>query len=244
MIGLGTIVNTCAVILGGTLGLVVKKGLREEMCDSLMHALGLATIFVGLGGALTGIIKIDGSTLLAGNSMLLILSLVIGTLLGEILNIDFHMEHLGHRIRDAVNMQHNSQFVEGFLANTLVICIGAMAVVGSLQDGLNGDHSMLYTKAVLDAIISMVFASTLGIGVLFAAIPLFFFQGSITLLAKIIAPLLSDALISNISFIGSILIFAVGINLLFNKKIKVANMLPALLIPIFYNILLFCLAYL
>ena len=134
-------------------------------------------------------------------------------------------------------MKGDSKFVEGFVTNALVICIGAMAVVGSLQDGLNHDASMLYAKAVLDCLISMVFAATLGVGVIFAGAVLFVYQGSITLLASLIAPYLNDGLINNISYIGSVLIFGVGINLIFGKKIKVGNMLPALLVPVIYEII-------
>lgn len=237
MIGLGTIVNTAAVVIGGGAGLLVKKALTESMQDSMMKALGIATMFIGLGGAMAGMMTVEGSTLVTGKTMLMILSLVLGTLAGELLDIEKHMEELGDWIRVKVHMEGQSRFTEGFVTNALVICVGAMAIVGSLQDGLSHDPSMLYAKAFLDAIISMIFASTLGIGVLFAAIPLGVYQGSITICAAIIAPFLSEALIGNLSYVGSILIFVVGLNLAFGKQFKVGNMLPAILVPVIYEII-------
>jgi len=237
MIGLGTIVNALAVATGGIAGLIVKKGLSENIQDTLMKALGLATVFIGLSGALTGLIYIENGVIKTSGGMLMIISLVLGSIAGEFIDIENKLEILGEKIKVAVKMKGDSKFVEGFVTNALVICIGAMAVVGSLQDGLNHDASMLYAKAVLDCLISMVFAATLGVGVIFAGAVLFVYQGSITLLASVIAPYLSDGLINNISYIGSVLIFGVGINLIFGKKIKVGNMLPALLVPVIYEII-------
>lgn len=237
MIGLGTIVNALAVAAGGIAGLIIKKGLSENIQDTLMKALGLATVFIGLSGALTGLIYIENGVIKTGGSMLMIISLVLGSIAGEFIDIENKLEILGEKIKVAVKMKGDSKFVEGFVTNALVICIGAMAVVGSLQDGLNHDASMLYAKAVLDCLISMVFAATLGVGVIFAGAVLFVYQGSITLLASVIAPYLSDGLINNISYIGSVLIFGVGINLIFGKKIKVGNMLPALVVPVIYEII-------
>ncbi|WP_066714481.1 DUF554 domain-containing protein [Clostridium sp. Marseille-P299] len=234
---MGTIANVFAVIIGGIIGLLLNDKLEKRFEDSLMQALGLCVIFIGAGGAFTGMVKIINSKLSTTGTMLMIISLLLGTLIGEIVRIEDRLEGLGERLKKLVKANSNNQFVEGFLSNTLVICVGAMAVVGSLNDGLLGDHSMLYAKAVLDAIITMVFAATLGIGTLFAALPLGIYQGAITVLSRFIAPYLNDALISDLSFIGSILIFGVGINLAFGKKFKVGNMLPAILVPVFYHLL-------
>lgn len=234
---MGTIANVFAVIIGGIIGLLLNDKLEKRFEDSLMQALGLCVIFIGAGGAFTGMVKIINSKLSTTGTMLMIISLLLGTLIGEIVRIEDRLEGLGERLKKLVKANSNKQFVEGFLSNTLVICIGAMAVVGSLNDGLLGDPSMLYAKAVLDAIITMVFAATLGIGTLFAALPLGIYQGAITVLSRFIAPYLTDALISDLSFIGSILIFGVGINLAFGKKFKVGNMLPAILVPFFYHLL-------
>lgn len=240
MKGLGTIVNVAAVIAGSGIGLLIKNGLRQRFQDILMQACGIATIFIGIGGALTGLLKITPQGALeTQNTMLLVFSLVLGSLLGEALNIELHMEHLGDTLKALVNVKKDTQFVNGFVTATLVICIGAMAIVGSIQDGLTGDYTMLLAKSLLDFVIVMVFASTLGIGVMFAAIPLGVYQGGITLGASLISGYMNETLISNLSCIGSVLIFCVGVNLAFKKMIKVGNMLPAILVPIVYNFLTF-----
>lgn len=233
---MGTIANVFAVIIGGIIGLLLNDKLEKRFEESLMQALGLCVLFIGAGGEFTGMLKIMNSELSTSGTMLMIVSLLLGTFLGEIARIEDRLEGLGERLKKLVKANGNNQFVEGFLSNTLVICVGAMAVVGSLNDGLLGDPSMLYAKSVLDAIVTMVFAATLGIGTLFAALPLGIYQGAITILSRFIAPFLNDALISDLSFIGSILIFGVGINLAFGKKFKVGNMLPAILIPVFYHL--------
>lgn len=238
---MGTIINAAAVVLGGGIGFFVKGGLPARMRDLLMQALGLCTMFIGITGAISGMMKVEGNTLSSQGTMLLIFSLGIGALLGEALRIEDRMEALAEHLKH-ITKSNDNRFVEGFVSNSLIICVGAMAVVGALQDGLLHDSSMLITKAILDGVISMVFASALGIGVLFAALPLFIYQGGITLLASVLAPLFSDTLIQNLSYVGSVLIFGVGINLFFGKQIRIGNLLPALLIPIAYEIFLtlFC----
>lgn len=231
---MGTLINVAGVLLGGTIGLIVKGGLPKRISDILMQALGLCTMFIGIAGALSGMLKVEGNSLQAGGSLLLIFSLGIGAITGEVLHIEDHMEGLAIRLKRLIHSNDN-KFVEGFVSNSLIICVGAMAVVGALQDGLQNDPSMLITKAILDAAISMVFASALGIGVLFAALPLLLYQGGITLLAMGISPFFSPELISNLSYVGNVLIFGVGINLFFGKQIRIGNLLPALLVPIIYE---------
>lgn len=233
---MGTIVNTLAVIVGGACGLILKKGLKESVQETLIKALGAATIFLGISGAMAGMLTFSEGKFGTTGSMLMIFSLAIGAIVGELIRIEDRMEQLGEFLRDFFHVKEGKGFVDGFLTNALVICIGAMAIVGALQDGIMHDPSMLYAKAILDAMISMVFASSLGIGVLFAAIPLFFYQGAITLLGGVIAPYLTEVLIQDLSYIGSILIALVGVNLLFGKQIRVGNLLPALLVPVFYRI--------
>lgn len=232
MIGTGTLVNVAAVIIGGGIGMLVRGGIKQRFQDILMQALGLSTLFIGVSGALKGMFTVNGEGLETGGAMVLILSLVLGALIGEGINIEKQFERFGEWLKRKVKSNGDSQFVEGFVTASLVICVGAMAVVGSLQDGLTGDASMLYTKAILDFVIVLVLASALGKGVLFSALPLGILQGSITLFAGVIAPVLSDRMIDNLSFIGSALIFCVGINLCFGKKIKVGNLLPALVIAV------------
>lgn len=228
---MGTLINAAAVIVGGALGMLVKGGLPLRIRDLLMRSLGLCTLFIGISGALSAMMHVEGTSLQTDGVLLLICSLGIGAVLGEALRLEDHMDGLAHRLQSMVK-SGDDRFVEGFVTNALVICVGAMAVVGALQDGLTHDASMLITKAILDGIISMVFASALGIGVLFAAVPLFLYQGSITLLAGFLSPLFSETLINNLSLVGNVLIFGVGINLFFGKQIKIGNLLPALLIPI------------
>ncbi len=235
MIGLGTIVNTLAVIIGSFLGMLVKGGLKQRYQDTLMQALGLATMFIGASGAMSGMLKIVDQGIETQGSMLLIGSLVFGALVGEFLNIELRLEQLGEFLKRKVKVKDNFHFVEGFVTSALVICVGAMAIVGSLQDGLQGDPSTLFAKAILDFVIVMVFASTLGVGVVFSALPLFIYQGAITIFASFLTPFLTDTVILNLSFVGSVLIFAVGVNLCFGKKIKVGNLLPAMLIPFFFH---------
>ena len=238
MFATGTLVNTAAVILGGGAGLLLKKGIKENVQETVMKALGTATLVMGLSEVMAKMLVIKEEGIATQGTMLLIFSLAIGAVLGEWLKLEYRMEQFGEFLRRLFHVEDNGSFLEGFLTNALVICIGAMAIVGSLQDGISHDPSMLYAKAILDAMISMVFASSLGIGVLFAAIPLFLYQGAITILGSVIAPFLTDALIADLTFIGNVLISLVGVNLLFGKQIRVANLLPALLLPVVYRMFL------
>ena len=168
--------------------------------------------------------------------MLMIVSLVIGSVAGAWLEIEKKLDDMGVWMKNRVKAKNDSRFVEGFVTTSLVICVGAMAVVGSLQDGLTGDAAMLYTKSVLDFILVMIFASTMGVGVLFSAVPLFLYQGGITLFAGVLAPLLGAAVISDLSLVGNVLIFGVGVNVAFGKQLAVGNMLPALVVPVVYHL--------
>lgn len=237
MIGIGTIVNTAAVIAGGGVGLILKRGINDRLQDTMIKTLGTATVFIGISGALVEMFALQDGKLTSSGTMLMVISLTIGAIVGELLQIEEKMEGLGETLKRIFHMQGEERFVDGFLTNALVICVGAMAIVGALQDGIKGDPSMLFAKAILDAMISAMFAAAMGIGVLFAAIPLFVYQMGITLLGTLISGYLSEAIISNMSFIGSVLIFLVGVNLLWGKQIRVGNLLPALLIPIIYGLL-------
>lgn len=231
MIGLGTIANVAAILVGGGIGLLLKGGLKEHYQQSLQKAMGLCTIFIGASGALTGMIYIENGTLTTINTLPMIIAMVIGTIIGELFDFDGKMETLGHYLKEKASASGDNRFVEGFVTASLTVCIGAMAIVGSIQDGLLGDPSTLYTKAVLDFVIVMVFASTYGKGTLFSALPVGVLQGSITLLAALLGGgSLPQPVIENLSFLGSVLIFCVGINLAFGPKFRVANMLPALVI--------------
>lgn len=236
MHGLGTIINTIAILVGGFIGLFVKKGINQKLLDSVMRAIGVAVMFVGISGALTGLLKIDSGTLNTSGTMLMIISLILGTFIGELLKIEDKLESIGEKLKSKVKVKDGTNFVEGFVTTTLIFCVGAMAIVGSIQDGLTGDYTMLAAKSILDGIMALIIASTMGVGALFSAIPVAIYQGSITILAEFISPILSQELILNLSYIGSTLIFCIGVNQLFGKKIKTGNMLPALLIPVIYEL--------
>ena len=236
MIGLGTIINTVALIVGGLLGKLLKKGVADKFQKILMQTLGLATIFIGAGGVLKYMLVLENGSLTTRGTMLLIFSLVIGCLLGQLLDIEAKMEKLGIKLKAAVRMQNDNRFVEGFVTTSLIICVGAMAIVGAMQDGLSGDSSMLVAKAMLDFALVVILASTYGVGAVFSALPIFIYQGAITLIASLFGAVISDGLIETLSFVGSALIFCVGINLVKEKTFRVANMLPALLVPILWEL--------
>lgn len=232
MIGLGTLVNTAAVIIGGLLGLALKNGIAKRFEKILMQGLGLATIFIGISGVLKYMLVVENGSIATRGTMLLIFSLVIGCLLGQWIDIESKMERLGVKLKAAVRVKNDNRFVEGFVTASLIICVGAMAIVGSMQDGLSGDSSMLIAKALLDFVLVAILASAYGVGVVFSAIPIFVYQGAITLIAALFGSVIREVLIEELSFIGSALIFCVGVNLVREKTFRVANMLPALLIPI------------
>ena len=237
MIGLGTIVNVAAVVAAGFIGVLVKGGIKERFQTTIMGVLGISTMFIGASGTLQEMFTVENGSISTQGTMLLVMSLIIGAVIGELLNIEARLEKVGEWLKEKVKAKNDNRFVDAFVNSTLVICIGAMAIVGSLQDGLTGDHSTLFVKAALDFPIILSFASTLGIGAVFSAIPLGLYQGAITLFAGLISPYLSDTLISNLTLVGSAMIFAIGVNLAFGKKFKVGNFLPGLLVPVIYEII-------
>lgn len=232
MVGLGTIINSAAIIVGGVFGHLFGKILNERIQDSLQKASGICVLFIGIAGAMEGMLKLSGSSLSAGRSMLIVASLALGALAGEILNIEHGFERFGEWLKVKTGNAKDKSFVEGFVTASLTVCIGAMAVVGSIKDGISGDYSILVTKAILDLIIITVMTSSLGKGCAFSAIPVAVFQGLITALARLIKPLMTDGALANLSLIGSILIFCVGVNLVWDKRIKVANLLPSLVFAV------------
>lgn len=237
MPGIGTIVNVAAVLLGSTIGLLSGRAIPEKIRDSLMKALGVAIMFVGIGSTLAEMLTVGEDGRLTTNGiMLMIISLVIGTIIGELIKIEDRLEALGDKIKKLKIFRNAGTFTEGFVTSTLLISIGAMAIVGSIRDGINLDPTMLYSKSILDFVSTMVFASTLGVGVVFSAFPMGIYQGLITLVAALAGEhFMPPSMVSDLSLVGSALIFAIGINMFFGKKVKVGNMLPALLVPIAYG---------
>lgn len=232
MFGLGTIINVAAIVLGGLLGGLFGKLLKERHQDSLSKACGICVLFIGIGGALEGMLTVTGTGVVSGSSLLIIGCLAIGALLGEILNLEDLLERFGQWLKVKTGNSKDKQFVEGFVTASLTVCIGAMAVVGAIEDGLTGDYSILLTKSILDLIIIIVMTCSMGKGCAFSAIPVGLFQGSFTALALLIRPVMTEAALANLSMIGSILIFCVGVNLIWGKKIRVANLLPSIVIAV------------
>jgi uncharacterized membrane protein YqgA involved in biofilm formation len=229
MRGLGTIINTLLVAVGGLVGMRFRTGIPEKVQKTLMQACGVSSMFIGAGGTLAKMLHVseDGS-LAAQGTLLLILSLVLGAFAGELMDLEAKMDDLGEWLKARVGAQGDNSFVEGFVNVSLIVCVGAMAIVGAIQDGISGDFSMLAAKSVLDMIIAMIFASTYGLGAVFAALAILVYQGSITLLAMYFGSFASEASINVLTFVGSALIFCVGVNISFGKKFRVGNLLPAL----------------
>ena len=216
MIGTGTIANVLAIIVGGSLGLLAKGGLKEHYQEGILKALGLATLFIGASGALAGMLAAENGVLSSagtGKTLAMILALALGALAGEFIDLDRRMEQLGAWLKAKADRGGDSQFIQGFVTASLTVCIGAMAIVGSIQDGLTGDAATLYTKSILDFMIVMIFASIYGKGAIFSALPVGVLQGAVTLCAGLVAPVFSDGVIANLSFLGNMLIFCVGVNL-------------------------------
>ncbi|MDO4414621.1 MAG: DUF554 domain-containing protein [Erysipelotrichaceae bacterium] len=230
MIGTGTLINTAAIIAGGLIGLFSGNFLKDNYREILNKANAVAVIFIGISGAIGNMIHIEGESVRMEGSMMMIISLALGSLIGEFLDIDGHFIRFGEWLKLKSGNAKDASFVSSFVTASLTVCIGAMAIVGSIQDGLTGNYETLAMKAVLDFTIIMVMSASIGKGAVFSAIPVFILQGSVTLLAKLAAPLMSDGAIVNLSLVGSVLIFCVGVNLLKERTFRVANMLPAVII--------------
>ena len=232
MYGLGTIINTAAILVGGLGGALFGRFLSDSCQDTLTKVCGVSTLFIAVSGALEGMLTVENGAVTSGGAMLIIGCLAIGAIIGELLKIEDAFERFEQWLKVKTGNARDKGFVNAFVTASLTVCIGAMAIVGSIQDGISGDYSILATKAVLDLIIIMVMSCSLGKGAVFSAIPVAVFQGSITALAGLIRPLMTDAALANLSLVGNILIFCVGINLVWGKKIKVANLLPAILVAV------------
>lgn len=217
---LGTIVNFFAIIVGSTLGLLLRGGISERFNKTIMQGVSLCVLLIGIQGSLK-----------AENSLVVIICMCLGGLIGEAIDIDKALKKLGDRLEARFN-NTNSKISEGFVSASLLFCVGAMAIVGSLQSGLQNDHKILFSKSILDGISSVIFTSTLGMGVMLSAVAVLIYQGSITLGASFLVPLLTEAVKLNMEACGSLIIIGLGLNMLGVTKIKVANLLPAIFLPI------------
>jgi len=223
---LGTIVNFLAIILGSIIGLIMKKGIKEKISDTIMSGLALCVIFIGIS-----------STSKVNNMLLVIFSMVIGAGVGESIDIDRLLKKLGENIETKFK-NRNLKISEGFVTASLVFCVGSMAIIGALEGGLQGKHDILFAKSVLDGIASIIFTSSLGIGVMLSSVAVLLYQGSITLMASLLKGLLVQTVITDMTVIGGLLIMGLGLNMLRITKIKVANLLPAIFVPIFYQLIM------
>lgn len=232
---IGPIINAAAIIVGGLLGLLVKKGVKESYQHSVRQALGLAVIVLALNGIVSSMFtaKADGSVTSSGE-LLLIVSLVLGVLAGELLRIDGRLSALSQLVEDRL---HLSGFAQSFMNGTLIYCVGALAIIGALNAGLRGDTSILFVKSLLDGITSVVLAAAMGPGVIFSSLPVLVYEGAVTLLAGVLEPVLTGALLTQICSVGYCLVLCIGLDFLGMVKIKTANLLPALLVPVLASFL-------
>jgi uncharacterized protein len=220
MILLGSVANAAAIIVCGIIGSFLKKGMPKRFGDLVIAALGFFTLMLGVSFAM----KLE-------HPLVVIFSLVIGAGLGEWIDIEKRMDNFGNKVQDRLK-GFKGNFSQGFVTASLLFCVGSMAIMGSLQSGLANNHDTLYTKAVMDGVISVVFASTMGIGVAASALPVFIYQGAITLLAAFLQPYLSAAVVLEMTAVGGILLVGVGFNILEIKRVKVGNLIPAIFLPI------------
>lgn len=218
---LGTLVNAAAVVVGGLAGLLIGKALNKTVSDSVMTGLGLVVVYIGISGAFSGI-----------NTLVTIISMAIGAVIGTLLKLEDRVVALGKKLEEKVSKNGDGRIAKGFVSASLLFCVGAMSITGPLDSGLRGDHTVQYTKAVLDGIGAVVFGSSLGVGVLFSALFILVYQGGITLLASFIEPYLTETIVNEMTCVGSLIIMALGFNMLGITKIKVMNFVPAIFLPI------------
>ena len=235
MIGLGTIINVGAIVIGGLFGLFLGRGVKVRYQDILMISVGISIMMLGIGGTMEEMLSVQDGNIVSGGSMMMIITMAVGALIGEWMDIEGKMEKFGIWLKKKTGSSGDSAFVDAFVTCSLTVCIGAMAIVGSIKDGIYGDYTILAAKAILDLIIVFVMTVSMGKGCVFSAIPVGVFQGVITLLARLIQPLMTEAALSNLSLVGSIMIFCVGLNLVFGKKVKVANFLPAIILAVAWS---------
>ena len=237
MIGLGTIINTASIIGAGIVGYFAGNLFKEEQQESVGRVCGISVLFIAIAGAMEGMLKPDGGALTATNTMLVVICVVLGTVIGELMRIESWFISFGEWLKKKTGNEGDRNFVNAFVTASLTVSIGAMAIVGSIEDGISQDYTTLALKSVLDFVIIVVMTSSLGKGCAFSAIPVFVFEGCMTLLAHLISPIMTAAAVANLSMIGSILIFCVGVNLVWDTKLRVANMLPAVILAVMAGLL-------
>lgn len=236
----GTLVNCAAVIAGGAIGLIFKKGIKETYTESINKSLGVAVTVIGLNGVITNMVSYEGGKLTSSGELLLVIFLVLGTLIGELLKLDDRFNTLSNKIDGKFR---SGGFASGFVNGTLLFCVGAMTIIGSINDGLLGDSSVLFVKSALDFTAAIIFGATLGFGVIFTCIPMLIYQGGITLLAGTLSNVLVGDVLTQVCTAGYAIIIAIGLNFLLTKKFKTLNMLPAMFLPVAYHYILVLIDY-
>ncbi len=232
----GTFINVAAIIVGSLIGLCIKKGINKNLEKSINLSLGLAIIIIGINGIIANMFSVQDGKLASSGELVLVVFLVVGTIIGEWLRIDHHVNNFGYKLETKFKL---SGFSQGFVSASVLFCIGAMAIVGSLNDGILGDSTVLIIKSSLDFVASIVLASSLGIGVLFSFIPILIYQGGISLLANSLQGILQGDVLIQVCAVGYAIILAIGLNFVFDKKFKTANLLPCLFMPLVYKFILF-----
>jgi len=231
MPGLGTVINIVAIVAAGLVGAGAGSLMSARLQEGLAKAAGVCVLFIGVAGALQGMLAVDGSALVSGKSLFVVASVVVGTLVGEVIDIDALVRRFGDWLKRKTGNAKDHAFTDAFVTASVTVCMGAMAVVGAVEDGMLGNISILCTKAILDFVIILVMTCSLGRGCAFSAIPVGVFQGAVTALSVLVRPLMTEpALAGALSLVGSILIFCVGVNLVWDTKLRVANMLPAVIV--------------
>ena len=234
MIGLGTLVNMACILLGGIGGLLFGRFLTERCRSMTMTACGVSLLFIGGAGTLQKMLIIEDGQLSSYGSIMLALCLTLGSLLGEWLDLERHVERLGQWLKKISGSSGDTSFVSAFVTASLTVCVGAMAIIGSINEGIYGDHSILFAKAILDLILILLLTASYGKGCLFSALPVGIWQGLVTVLSHLIASFLTDAAVTNLSLVGNVLIFCIGINMVWDKKIRISNMLPSVFLAILW----------
>lgn len=234
MFGLGTLINMVAILAGGLVGALVGKAIPKRFQDILYMVCGISTLFIGIGGAMQHMLIIESGALNTQGTMMMLGSLTIGSILGEWIDLEKRLGQFGDFLKRKTGNSGDPTFIDAFVTASLTVCIGAMAIVGAIQDGMAGDISILAAKSVLDLVIICVMTASMGKGCIFSFIPVGLLQGSVTALSVVLKPIMTETALSNLSYVGSILIFCVGVNLVWGKKVKVANMLPAVVIAVLW----------
>ena len=222
---LAVFVNALTVILGSALGILLKKHLKEEYTKTVIACMGICTMVIGVTGAIA-----------TSNIIIVVVCLVAGTVLGELVKLESRLDSVGDWLKKKLPQKGNSQFTEGFVSASLLFCIGSMSIMGSFEAGLEGNYDITFAKSAMDGIISVTFAATMGIGVAFSSLTILAYQGGLTLLAGVLAPILSDPIITEMSAVGGVMLIATGMNImrLTKERIRVGNMLPALIFPVIW----------